>query len=59
LLLDPFAEYREPITLAAGGTWTKRFSIALTEAGVFDLYFDLIDGVGTVVASNHFPVDAS
>jgi len=59
LLLDPFAEYREPITLAAGGTWAKRFSIALTEAGVFDLYFDLIDGVGTVVASNHIPVDAS
>lgn len=58
LMFDSFAEYREPITLAARGTWTKSFSIALDAAGAFVVRFEVLDSRDQVKATNllHVPV---
>lgn len=56
LRLDPFAEYREPITLGPGTSWTKQFSIAIDVSGSFNLRFELVDVSLTVLAATKLPV---
>ena len=59
LRLDPFAEYREPITLGPGTNWTKPFLIIIDAPGNFNLRFDLLDASLTVLATSKLPVVAT
>jgi uncharacterized membrane protein len=59
LRLDPFAEYREPISLGPGTNWTKPFMIIIDAPGNFDLRFDLLDASLTVLASSKLPIVAT
>jgi uncharacterized membrane protein len=58
LHFDPLAEYRESITLGAGETWTKSYSLVVDVAGTFVLRFELVDATGAVPAASllHLPV---
>jgi uncharacterized membrane protein len=55
LRLDPFAEYTEPLTIGARGTWTRTYSIVMETFGSFNLRFELLDASSTVVARSSLP----
>lgn len=56
LQLDPFAEYRENITISAGGSWSRSFSIVILASGEFNLRFELLDSAGTEVGANRLAI---
>ena len=62
LHLDPFAEYREPITLGPGANWTKRLEIVIDAAicatglPCYAVRFELVDASLTVPAGTRLPI---
>ena len=57
--MDAYAEYVVPITLEAQGTWNQTLSISIESLGNFDLRFELVDSLASVVATARLPVTAT
>ena len=56
LELDPFAQYRENITVSAGGSFSRSFSIVILDSGEFNLRFELLDQAGKSVGANRLAI---
>lgn len=59
LRLAPFTEYVEPITIGAGQTSSRSFTIVMEAPGDFELRFELLTGTGAVVAGSRLRVQVA
>jgi uncharacterized membrane protein len=56
LHLAAFIDYREPLTIGPGDTWSTSYSIIMDERGLFWLRFELVDSTSSIVTWNQIPV---